>query len=275
MKSRSFFFILVFEVVLFNALSGQDSLSQRKLLVKQSPVFFTVGYRVPLNKNKIINSGHGLYTEGGINLGRWISKNLVLGLYGGFAFQDRSWSTSFNQNFSDEYGASIKKDQQFSGLDSAVIFSSASLFKTRKGSSITMPGCETNSFHNYSLYYGLIFKLPLKYFPILKIYKGTTRSYYMGDGYIASKQKEFNIFELRRIMYGCEAVIIAIPFKKINASLGLSIYYEHCNFYNSTLYFYDGSESRNIPLQNFINSSFLTKYKNETAWGMKINFNRN
>jgi hypothetical protein len=135
---------------------------------KETSLFlFTAGYKIPVNKNIIINSGHGLYLEAGINSGRLISKNLVLGLYAGWAFQDRLWSTSFNKNFSNDYSASIIKDQNYTGLDSAVIYSRTDLLKNTKGSSVTLPGCEMQSFHNYSYYYGVVLRLPYKYAPII------------------------------------------------------------------------------------------------------------
>jgi len=136
------------------------------------------------------------------------------------------------------------------------------------------------SFHNYSLYYGLVIKLPYKYVPILKLYTGTTRSYYLGNGDIVTKQKDFNAFQLRRAMYGCELVIFKgvqnllnkrkLPTNKYSGAF--SIYYESCDFYNSSLYFYDGENTTNIPLKRFTSDSFLKKYKNEVSWGFKLSF---
>lgn len=287
MKFRKLLFILFLNGCIISSALGNinsDSLFASKYgASKESSLFlFTVGYKMPVNKNIIINSGHGLYFEGGINPGRLISKNLVIGIYAGWAFQDRLWSTSFNQNFSNDFNISVNKEQNFTSLDSAVISSSTDLLQNTNGSSATLPGCEMKSFHNYSYYYGIVIKVPYKYVPIIKLYTGTTRTHFQGAGNIATKQKDFNIFELRRVMYGCELVIFKgfqgllnkKSLKKYsNKNTGaLSVYYESCNFSNSSLYFYDGTERTNIPLKKMMNASFLNKYKNETSCGFKLSF---
>ena len=283
-KNRQLVFILFLHCITRISSGNPDS-----LLIgngtdgdKQISFLFTSGYRVPLNKNRIINSGHGVYMEGGINAGGLIAENCIIGVYGGFAMQGRFWSTSFEKNFSDDYTASIKKDQSLSGLDSAIVYSSAGLFKNIKGSAAAMPGCATRSFHNYSLYYGLVFRLPSKYSPVLKLYMGNTRTHYQGDGNIVTQQKEYNIFRLYRTMQGCELGFSRILghgknksgklFSGNGNSVGLSIYYETCNFYGSSLYFDDGEIKKRIPLQHYTTASFLMKYKREFYCGMKLFF---
>lgn len=267
-----------FILIIVCLLCLEASCSSDSLLLKQkneaSYFSFTAGYRIPVNKNNIINSGHGLYLEGGINPGNLISRRTLIGLYIGFAFQDKLWATSFDQNFSQTYAASIDHEN-FSGIDSAIISSSAELFKTKKGTSRLQPGCETNSFHNYSMYYGLQFNLPLKYSPVIKVYKGTTRSYFQGDGSIATKEKDFNIFELRRDMYGFELFFSLTTLKRkdhLFKKIGLSIYAEYCDFRNGSLYFYDGTSKRDLKLSQFTDNSFREKYKAEIYSGVKLSF---
>lgn len=81
-------------------------------------------------------------------------------------------------------------------------------------------------------------------------------------------------------MFGCE-LISAHPFswffseKKLPASLervGLSIYYEYCNFYTSTLYFDDGDTTRTIALKRFVSHGFLKKYAHENRVGFKVSY---
>lgn len=250
-----------------------DSLSLKQKTEK-SFFSFTAGYRVPITKNNIINSGHGLYLEDGVNPGNFISRNTILGLFAGFGFQDKLWATSFGQEFSNDYAAAIDHEE-LSGIDSAIITSSAGLFKTKKGTAILIPGCETGSFHNYTMYYGIQFKLPCKYAPVIKLYKGTTRSYFYGDGSIATTEKDFNIFELRRDMYGGE---LFFTLKNITCKdnlirkIGLSIYAEYCDFRNASLYFYDGVNRKNIRLSHFTNNSFREKYRREIYGGFKLSF---
>src|SRR5437763_298912 len=109
-----------FIVLQLPANNNSDSLPVgRKTACTKQTFLFTAGYRIPLNQNKIINSGHGIYMEVGLNAGRLIAKDLVLGFYGGYALQDKFWSTSFKESFSNNYNISINKEQHLSSLDSA------------------------------------------------------------------------------------------------------------------------------------------------------------
>ncbi len=235
---------------------------------------------MPMNENTIINSGRGLYFEGGMNPGILISKKLVLGFYAGWAWKDKLWSTSFNSDFVNDYRSSVDLEPHFSSLDSTVILSSKELISNANGRSIPIPGCGAGSFNNFSIYYGIVLRLPYKYIPTLKLYTGVTRSHFQGDGNIATKEKEFNVFQLRRAMYGCELIVFKglqrvsqcrdwkYPVRK---NIGqLSLYYESCDFYNSSLYFYDGNQHTDIPLKKFMAPSFLEKYKTEVSWGFKL-----
>ena len=278
------FFLLLLLSIQSKALGYKDSLcakypsSQHQL----SLIWFNSGYRVPVNKQNILNSGHGLYVELGINPGTLISKDLVLAIYGGWAFMDKAWNTFFNKDFSKNYKNAMIQQENQSSLDSAVIQSSSLLFDTKTGNSISMPGCEMNSFHNYAMYFGIVIKLPHKNSPILKLYKGSLRSHYQGDGNIVSKNMDFNIFEIRRMMYGGELMVLHTNqmFKKeknIKTSRkrghgALSIYYETSDFYNASLYFYDGVNRKTIPFKNFIKQDFLTHYKREVFWGFKLSY---
>jgi len=258
-----------------------DSINLPNKSQEKSPLLlFTAGYRMPVNKNSIINSGHGLYFEGGINPTHFVTKNLVIGTYIGWAWKDNAWSTSFNSNFLKDYQPSINSDFN-SSLDSMIISRSKEILSNNKGRSLTMPGCEMKSFHNYSLYYGIIIKLPYQYIPIIKLYTGTTRSHFQGGGNIITKQGDYNIIQLRRAMYGCELIIFrgmnakpkdSSPKNSFFQKIGLSIYYEYCDFYNSSLYFDDGTHQRTIPLKRFISNSTLKKYRSEMVWGFKLSY---
>ncbi len=285
MKKQTKTYVCTFVLILncctiaFAGSAVRDSILPTKNKEPLSFLLFTAGYKLPINNNIIINSGHGIYLETGINLAKFISDKSVLGIYGGYAFMDRLWSTAFNDNFSYDYSNSFKSDLNFSGFDSSVLAKSQDVIKNIKGRSNSMPGCEMRSWHNYSLYYGLQFKLPYDHFPIIKLYRGTTRTHFQGDGYLVTPEKEYTIFELRRVMHGCEVVILSSGLSSLcdkNAEehnrLGLSLYYETCNFYNGSLYFDDGVNKRNFSLRSYTRSSFLNKYKNEVSFGVKLCF---
>jgi len=137
---------------------------------------------VPVNKAVVINSGHGLAVEAGINVARLLSKNTLIGIYGGWSMMDRAWNTSFNSSFANEYRAAYNPDAGLKSLDSAVAYSFGAAMNKNTGKSLTAPGCEIKSFHNYSLYYGIALKLPHRHSPVLKLYTGFTRSHFQGPG---------------------------------------------------------------------------------------------
>lgn len=246
----------------------------------QSVLLFTAGYKVPTNKSTIINSGHGIYLEAGINPGKLINENLTLGLFGCVAFKDRLWNTSFTNNFAQDYASSINTEKKYSQTDSAIIYSANTLFKNSKGRDISMPGCQSNSFHNSSLYYGILIQLPYPWLPGIKIYRGITKTHFQCDGNLITKNKEYNVVELERKMWGAEILFChklkhhQQPGEKKNKtrSIGASIYFENCNFSGGSLNFNDGVISKKIYITDFMRSTFLTKYKTEIYYGIKFFF---
>ncbi|MES2394510.1 MAG: hypothetical protein V4549_00820 [Bacteroidota bacterium] len=287
MNRKKIAFVFIISIISISSILGAakpDSLfcSKFKPIQRSALFLFTAGYRMPVNENTIINSGRGLYFEGGLNPGILLSKKLVLGFYAGWAWKDKLWSTSFNSDFVNDYRSSLDLEPHFSSLDSTVILSSKELISNADGRSIPIPGCGAKSFNNFSIYYGIVLRLPYKYLPTLKLYTGVTRSHFQGDGNLATKDKEFNVFQLRRAMYGCELVVFRglqrvsqCPGWKypLSKNIGqLSLYYESCDFYNSSLYFYDGNQRTDIPLKKFMAPSFLEKYKTEVSWGFKLSF---
>jgi hypothetical protein len=272
MNPKKFLFPLI--VVFPTLVNSQKDSLPRKLRKTEAPIFiFSAGYRMPVNRSVILNSGHGLSLEAGINAGKLVSQNLTIGLYVGWNWKDLLWATSFKREFSEAYKTSAKEDAGFNSLDSSIISNSAALFESKKGNSFTMPGCEMRSFHNYALYYGVLIRLPREYIPALKIYTGFTRSQFLGSGEIVTHQKDYNIFELRRAMYGCE--LILFHGLKLNDKINtgsISFFYESYNFAGSSLYFSDGETKRNLFLRDFMSPSFMNKFRHELACGVKLSF---
>lgn len=267
-NKKLFIGFILLPVILF-CQTTKDSSRANKLFL------FSAAYRCPVINSSIINSNHGLCFEGGVNAGYLFSKTSTIGFYGGWGWRDNLWNVAFNPGFVKDYkNAIITTDNNISPLDSAVISTSAELFATKKGSSLTMPGCETRSFHNYSLYYGLFIKLPINYPVIVKVYTGSTRSHYQGTGDLITTKKEYNILQLRRAMYGCELLLLN-PVKVKQAvlkNIGVSVYYERTDFSAAILHFNDGQTTRQLALKRFTHSSLLKKYKSEQFFGFKISY---
>jgi hypothetical protein len=281
MRSRNFSFIFLLGLFQFKTgLCQTDSLANNSVV--RSPVIFSVSYRLPVNNNILINSGHGLAFEVGINPAYFISKKQLIGIYGGIATRDNFWSTGFNGNFVNDYSNSVVSDVYW-GLNMEAINASKQLFSEKKGTSLTFPGCETSSFHSAALYYGIIVRLPIPKYPlILKFYTGKNETSYRG-GQIITEQKEYNYFAVKRQMHGCELSLFP-GIKRSNKGHGfenisriflgtISVYYEYSDLSKAALYFTDGEKQISLPFRNYLSSSFLKKYKHENSFGIKLSVN--
>jgi hypothetical protein len=259
-------------------LSAQTIQRTEKQTEYSFPFIFSAGYKMPVNKNKIIDSGHGVYVELGINPGYYFSKKLFAGVYLGYAGKDNLWSTSFSKRFVADYTNSFT-DHTFSGLDSEVVNSTKKLFAEEKGRSLIIPGCETKSFHSSDFYAGFIFRMPFKKLgPELKLYGGIVKTSFQG-GHIIT-QADFNYYTIRAKMYGIELILSQFKTTPVKTDLSknpatmkigaLSFYYECSNLKSGSLYFTDGDKSTSIPFKRFMSENFLQKYKNEISYGIKL-----
>ncbi len=237
---------------------------------------FSMGYRMPTTKPVIINSGHGLYVEAGIDPLWFVSKKIHISIFGGYALRDNLWSTSFNDNFAADYTNSIVHEKKFSSLDSAIIAASTALFAVKRGRSTA--GCQSNSFHNYSLYYGVSIKLPMQTEVFVKLYTGSTRTQYRGSTEITALGN--NNLQLRRKMYGGELMLrdpVSLIFKSKHyhsslANFGVGIYCEFNDMYTASLFFSDGMQHSSVSLNSFTHPAFLSKYKREQLFGFKLSY---
>lgn len=118
LKFISILFLKVYLIPVFGQSITDSSIFKVRPSNPSSLLLFTAGYWLPVTKAPIINSGHGLYIEAGINPANIISKNVVIGFYWGWALKDVLWSTSFNKNFIADYQSAIKKGIAFKGIDS-------------------------------------------------------------------------------------------------------------------------------------------------------------
>lgn len=280
MKIKSLIFCHLFPLFLFA--SVHDTLKKDLVITARpySVLLFSAGYRLPAYTGSISNSGRGVFLEAGVNAGRLISKNVLVGIFVGWGWKDNLWYSGFNNGFVKDYATSIDHEKPASFLDSSVVAASSGLFAAKKGRSLSMPGCEMSSFHNYSLYYGLVVRLPLRFFPVVKLYRGSTRSHYQGPDGLVTSGNDYNILQLRRSLYGCELMTLN-PLRLFYKNtvpqhlqhIGVSVYYEYCDFYTSALYFDNSQDRRLIPLRTFVSAGLLKKYAHENLFGFKLSYN--
>ncbi|MCW3104776.1 MAG: hypothetical protein JWO09_3216 [Bacteroidetes bacterium] len=277
-RSIILLFLLALHAYSFGLPPGKSIKPQLYSSGNSSPFVLNAGYRCPLGNSPILNSGHGFFFEAGFNPAFYFSKRQLFGFFGGWGWKDRAWATAFNQGFAEGFN-DARTELTISPGDSTFINTFRELINTNKKSEFSFPGCKTTAFHNSSVYYGIIMRLPFKrYNPCLKIYRGETRSSCTTEG--LTQNAEYGYFQLRRKMLGAELVIFPGWQRESGGKIAgtallahiaaLSVYYEQADFYHSTLYFTDGNERVNIPLTRFVSSSFLQRYRQETSFGIRL-----
>jgi hypothetical protein len=267
--------ILILFVALPFLLGAQEASRLHEEAINRHFVFFNAGYRLPIGKNPIINSGHGLSIETGFNAARFFLDDAVIGLYAGWGFRDQLWSTSFRPGFAADYKASVNPEA-LNGIDSSIVRFSEELFGSKSGRSSLLPGCETKSFHNYSLYWGIVLQ-PQAAWPALKLYTGSKRSHYQGTEDLFHTQASYTIVQLRRKMYGAE-LMLRDPLRFLKrrscllGNLAISVYYEYSDLSSSSLYYSDGDRRSVLLLKHFMKSTFFDTYSNEQVFGCRISY---
>jgi hypothetical protein len=226
----------------------------------------------------VINSGHGIYIESGINAGYFLKEKKLFSVIGGMALKDKLWATAFKAQFIDDLLSMHSAEELLSG-DSAIV----SGFKRslKEGQTGSLASCRNNSFHTYSWYYGVVFSLPVEHYATtLKLYRGTTRSGATIDKGITAESAAY--YEIRRKMSGIELSLFPGFRQRLSKKNGdvplishigmVSFYYERTNFSDAVLYYSDNDTDQKIRFSQFVSSSFLRKYKNENTLGFKVSW---
>jgi len=249
----------------------------------QSSIFLVnLSYRYKVN-NSIINSGHGFGLEIGVNLGYFISQKWLLGVFGGLGTRDILYGTKFNSKFLNDFNAATNV-KQFSGNDSLVAVSALGFMNSGQG-----------YFHDRTVYAGLMIRLPFKFAPIVKLYKGySTYECKTSDKITLQPYSEkdqgydHDYYEFYRTMdWGIE-VFLFNGFSRVrdydpeglvsvlkkngrwNRNLfGFSFYVERYDWRNASLSF-SGNQSVDIPLRQLVGTDFLHKYKTEYIVGFRL-----
>jgi hypothetical protein len=250
-----------------------------------NPFFGEINYRVPVNKNKINNSGEGLGAE--LNIG--FVHESILSIYGGWAFQGKFWPSKFNSEFATDYANDLQLNGR-AGIDSAGLTVLKEDMRTMH--SIAPPFFYHDGFHESSFYFGICFKSPNKKIPMVKIYHGVNRGVgtsesativyspcasggYTNDG--------ANHFFMRPLVWGVN-VCFRNPFWFLNVvkkdnfenlkNATLSFYYEENDFSQTRYFFINGcaQQSSKMKLADFMTADFNQKYKYDVRFGFKIGF---
>ncbi len=285
---RLIFFALLFYTIPLPCISSNDSLALYrgwKPQTQSSLIICNANYRIKANQSPL-SSGHGPALELGLNLGYFFSHKWLAGVYAGWGWRDLLWNTSYSKTYLNDFNAAFS-GPSLTGNDSIVVNKMSSLMKG------------SYYYHDIENYAGIIFRLPYRWMPTVKIYTGRLSSEYKTGGtdrvdlkpYVASDKKYDNdYFSIdRNLKWGTEVTlydgytIIATAFdgtavsKKKNlrhrSNLAcFSFYFEQIDSYHSVFNYDNGAQQVSVPFDRVLTPSFLQKYKTEYNAGFRISF---
>jgi len=225
-----------------------------------------------------LNSGKGLGLEVGFNPAYFFNRRLLLGVFGGIAMRDVFYNTKFSSSYRNDFNQSFNSTG-FQGNDSLV---------ANKFASIINDG----SFHDQELYYGIIFRLPYAWAPVVKLYTGDLNWVYKTDNHLrvtpSSETRNDNDYYniSHHIQWGAEIFLFwgytkigdygKLPFAKkkpllfSTRVLPLSFFIERINSARSEYSFDTGEMSVVVPQSRILGDSFIQKYKSNYYFGFRL-----
>lgn len=255
------------------------SFSQDKGGLDLGKIFYmNFDYRIPVNKQKISNAGHGFSME--LNLG--FGKKKIISVFGGWLFTDKLWGNTYKKEFADDFEQNLQLGN-YAGIDSAGLVQLRNDFHYLNQWALPL-GSYHEGFHDRNFYYGITIMLPNKKFPIIKIYRGQTTTK-GGTDYIPCPSGDYGAdlgmhYLTRPLVWGASVSFCNVLwwYKKyketeLQQNVTISFYYE-VNDYSKTIftYFNGCTNTSTMNLVDITNSNFVSKYKNEVRFGFKIGF---
>lgn len=262
-----------------------DSLQYRgwKPQNQSSLIIGNVSYRVKLNRSPL-SSGKGLGFEVGFNPGYFISQKLLLAVFAGYELKDWFWNTSYDAGYLRDFNANFN-GQNFRGNDSIVVNKMASLVNGK------------GAFHNVNGYYGIMLRLPFRFAPVLKVYKGyQSAAYRSGSDRIYlkpflsdDKKYDHDYYSVdNSLKWGVELFLFngftrvgqyaSLPLaarknlKWMNNILALSIYFEKLDTYHSVFSYSNGPQVVDVPFTSCMSPAFLNKYRTDYNIGLRVSY---
>jgi hypothetical protein len=238
-----------------------------------------VNERMRISPN-VLNSGKGIGLELGFNPGYFFNRHLLLGVFGGIAMRDILYNTGFKSSYRNDFNQAFN-GSGFHGNDSLVVNQVASYINT-------------GSFHDQEIYYGIIFRLPYKWAPVVKVYTGQLNWVYKTQYHLPvtpssetrNDNDHYNISHT--IKWGAEVFLFgghtritdygALPFSKKKPHLfsthvlPLSFFIERIGSEQSKFNWEDGQISVTIPANKILSPAFMQKYSANFYYGFRIFF---
>lgn len=244
----------------------------------------SVGYRMPVNKNSIHQSGHGIAWDFYFfPLKNDAERKVNFAILGGWTWKDRLWNNKFNKDFASNYKSNLNRTD-FSGLDSLGVARLANEIEGYHGWEIPLPSYH-NGIHERSFYAGFQFFIEGGIRSSFKFYVGNKvsvagidyDSLCVSPGSSNSLTSEFGYFYFKRpLFFGGE--ISLQPFSNIFKNekfnwkqVSVSFFYEYADFTKSKFKYHSGCETTDyIPFDRILPSDILSRYKKDVRFGLRL-----
>ena len=246
---------------------------------QSSLILISVNERMRVSPD-VLHSGKGLGFEGGINPGYFFNQRLLLGFFAGWAMQDGMYSTTFTNSYRNDFNQSLNTTG-LHGNDSLVV---------DKLSSLVNGG----GLHDQEYYYGLIFRLPYRRAPVVKLYTGQMNWRYRTFDHLqvytanASQEYDHDYYKVTHsLRWGAEVSLFdgysevyeyenihpknKRYFARVNI-LFLSFFLQRINSGQSVYSFDNGVVKINFPASSLLRPAFVQKYKANFYYGFRLSF---
>ncbi len=211
-----------------------------------SPILLGIGLGQSANTAYNKGIGSGIIADLGINFGAFIHPSLKVGAFVGFKSSKRLFGKpAATSGFKDNFNANFIADQNLSDTSRSDHFS-----LTLNSSANTLLG-------DYYTIYGVFFKYPNAYAPLVKLYAGKRRM----------------VFKPERVNVNFEETDRSIIYK-VPINLGVEMVWEYKNaglgfFVEKSSY--DNATLTDLRFDKFLKSNFFTQ-KDEMRWGARFYF---
>ncbi len=208
-----------------------------------------------ITPSRISTSGQGTTAGLGLNIGRFFTKKFHLGIYGSIKNRELFWPSHFQSAFAGD----LADQANYNALgNNDSMLASYFVRTTRKKGELG--GCGR-------LQYGISFSLPIKYFPLIKIYKGNVNELINKDASISKLTEDKDWIYMGYHITGIELALLYNHknIKRIQEGgipLSVNLFFEQNTLKKSYI--------NNIDLHSFLDESFFAKYKKDYRFGIKF-----
>ena len=247
---------------------------------QSSLILANINERMRVSPNPL-NSGKGLGFEVGLNIGYLFNQRLLLGAFGGWAMRDVFYTTKFTASYRSDFNNAYHTTG-YHGNDSLVVNEFSTLINN-------------GNFHDQEIYYGIVFRLPYKWAPLVKLYTGQFNWVYKTFDHLpvtpsSDTRNDNDYYNISyKLAWGAEVVLFhgytkifeyndELPFPRKghyffnNGILPISFFVERINSTHSEFSWEDGQIGVKIPASQLLSPAFMQQYKANFYYGFRISY---